>query len=192
MVLGIVLAALVWCLWGVVSMHFVAPARLAESTVPHMVVARAIGGASGRVVMGVVVLAGTCATVHALLSAGAHMLAGMAEHGLLPGWLRWRQGKISVPSSAVQMWSLWTCGLGRTGRPVRRAISSRCDVYRSWPVPARHAGSAAAGPCHELEAFCEGVERVWAQHAQCEAARQGRAAVVLYGPNVTRSQVLAP
>ena len=74
-------------------MRFVAPARLAESTVPHMVAARAIGGASGRVVMGVVVLAGTCATVHALLSAGAHMLAGMAEHGLLPAWLRWRQAR---------------------------------------------------------------------------------------------------
>ena len=85
MVLGIVLAALVWCLWGVVSMRFVAPARLAESTVPHMVAARAIGGASGRVVMGVVVLAGTCATVHALLSAGAHMLAGMAAARLTPG-----------------------------------------------------------------------------------------------------------
>jgi hypothetical protein len=93
MVLGIVLAALVWCLWGGVSIGFVTPARLAESTVPHMVAARAIGGASGRMVMGVVVLAGTCATVHALLSAGAHMLAGMAEHGLLPAWLRWRQAQ---------------------------------------------------------------------------------------------------
>ena len=93
MALGIVLAALVRCLWGGVSMHFVAPARLAESTVPYMVAARAIGGDSGRVVMGVVVLAGTCATVHVLLSAGAHMLAGMAEHGLLPAWLRWRQAR---------------------------------------------------------------------------------------------------
>ena len=93
MALSIVLVALVWCIWGAVSMHFVAPARLAESTVPHMVAARAIGGASGRVVMGVVVLAGTCATVHALLSAGAHMLAGMAGHGLLPAWLRWRQAR---------------------------------------------------------------------------------------------------
>jgi amino acid transporter len=93
MVLGIILVALVWCLWGVGAMRFVAPARLAESTVPHMVAARAIGGVSGRVVMGVVVLAGTCATVHALLSAGAHMLAGMAEHGLLPAWLRWRQAR---------------------------------------------------------------------------------------------------
>src|SRR4029450_7488647 len=89
----IVLAALVWCIWGVASMHVVAPARLAESTVPHMVAARAIGGAGGRMVMGVVVLAGTCATVHALLSAGAHMLADMAEHGFLPAWLRWRQAR---------------------------------------------------------------------------------------------------
>src|SRR5262249_8027683 len=80
MALSIVLAALVWCIWGVVSMRVVALARLAESTVPHMVAARAIGGALGRVVMGVVVLAGTCATVHALLSAGAHMLAGMARY----------------------------------------------------------------------------------------------------------------
>jgi amino acid transporter len=93
MALSIVLAALVWCIWGVVSMRVVAPARLAESTVPHMVVARAIGGASGRAVMGVVVLAGTCATVHALLSAGAHMLAGMARYGFLPAWLGWRQAR---------------------------------------------------------------------------------------------------
>jgi len=93
MTLSIVLAALVWCCWGVVSMRVVAPARLAESTVPHMVAARAIGGASGRVMMGVVVLAGTCAAVHALLSAGSHMLAGMAGHGLLPAWLGWRQAR---------------------------------------------------------------------------------------------------
>src|SRR5215831_20959124 len=93
MALSIVLAALVWGCWGVVSIRVVAPARLAESTVPHMVAARAIGGARGRVVMGVVVLAGTCATVHALLSAGAHMLAGMAGHGLLPAWLGWHQAR---------------------------------------------------------------------------------------------------
>lgn len=93
MVLSIVLAVLVFCVWGVVSMRFVALARLAESTVPHMVTARAIGGDRGRMVMGVVVLAGTCATVHALLSAGAHMLAGMARHGLLPAWLGWRQAR---------------------------------------------------------------------------------------------------
>jgi amino acid transporter len=93
MALSIVLAALALCLWGIVSMRFVAPAKLAESTVPHMVAARAISGDRGRVVMGVVVLAGTCATVHALLSAGTHMLAGMARHGLLPAWLGWRQAQ---------------------------------------------------------------------------------------------------
>jgi hypothetical protein len=91
MLLSIVLAALVFSVWGMVSIRCVAPARLAESTVPHMVTARAIGGDRGRAVMGVVVLAGTCATVHTLLRAGSHMLAGMATHGLLPTWLGWRQ-----------------------------------------------------------------------------------------------------
>ena len=87
MTLGMVLAVLVWCVWGLVSVRFVPPARLADSTVPHMLAARAISGHSGRVIMGLVVLGGTCATVNALLSAGSRMLAGMATHGLLPAWL---------------------------------------------------------------------------------------------------------
>jgi amino acid transporter len=93
MAMSIVLAGLVLGVWGLVSVHFVAPARLADSTVPHMLTARAIGGPSGRVVMGIVVLAGTCATVHVLLSAGSRMLAGMASQGLLPAWLGWRQAR---------------------------------------------------------------------------------------------------
>jgi amino acid transporter len=93
MALSVVLAALVFSGWGTASIRCVASVRLAESTVPHMVAARAIGGDWGRAVMGVVVLAGTCATVHTLLRAGSHMLAGMATHGLLPAWLGWRQAR---------------------------------------------------------------------------------------------------
>jgi amino acid transporter len=85
--LSLILAGLVWCIWSLVSVRFVPAARLAESTVPHMLAARAIFGHSGRVIMGMVVLAGTCATVNALLGAGARMLAGMAAHGLLPACL---------------------------------------------------------------------------------------------------------
>ena len=91
--LSLVLAALVFTGWGMTSLLWVASARLADSTVPHMVTARAIGGDWGRAVMGVVVLAGTCATVHTVLRAGSHMLAGMATHGLLPAWLGWRQAR---------------------------------------------------------------------------------------------------
>ena len=87
MALSIILAGLVWCIWGLVSVRFVTPVRLADSTVPHMLTARAIFGHSGRVMMGIVVLAGTCATVNALLGAGSRMLAGMATQGFLPAWL---------------------------------------------------------------------------------------------------------
>ena len=93
MALSLVLAALVFSGWGIASIRCVASTSLAESTVPHMVTARAIGGDRGRAVMGVVVLAGTCATVHTILRAGSHMLAGMATHGLLPAWLGWRQAR---------------------------------------------------------------------------------------------------
>jgi len=115
MVLSIVLAALVLGLWGMVSMRVVAPTRLAESTVPHMVAARAIGGDRGRVVMGVVVLAGTCATVHALLSAGSHMLAGLAGHGLLPAWLGRRQARPALVVLAVGPAAM--LAMGMAGEP---------------------------------------------------------------------------
>ena len=115
MALSIVLAALVFCVWGTVSIRCVTPARLAESTVPHMVTARMIGGDRGRVVMGVVVLAGTCATVHTLLSAGSRMLAGMARHGLLPAWLGWRQARPALLVLAAGPAAM--LALGMAGEP---------------------------------------------------------------------------
>jgi amino acid transporter len=146
MVLGIVLAALVWCLWGVVSIHFVAPARLAESTVPHMVAARAIGGASGRVVMGVVVLAGTCATVHTLLSAGAHMLAGMAEHGLLPAWLRWRQARPALLVLAAG--PAMMLAMGMAGEPETEVYTRAGMLFWLLHYAAMHL-AVLVGPCYQ-------------------------------------------
>jgi amino acid transporter len=146
MVLGIVLAALVWCLWGVVSMRVVAPARLAESTVPHMVAARAIGGASGRVVMGVVVLAGTCATVHALLSAGAHMLAGMAEHGLLPAWLRWRQARPALLVLAAG--PAMMLAMGMAGEPETEVYTRAGGLFWLLHYATMHL-VVLVGPCRQ-------------------------------------------
>jgi hypothetical protein len=115
MALSLVLAALVFSGWGIASIRCVASSRLVESTVPHMVTARAIDGDRGRAVMGVVVLAGTCATVHAMLRAGSHMLAGMATHGLLPAWLGWRQARpallVLAAGPAVML------ALGMAGEP---------------------------------------------------------------------------
>lgn len=136
MVWSIVLAVLVFCVWGVVSLRVVASARLAESTVPHMVTARAIGGDRGRVVMGVVVLAGTCATVHALLSAGSHMLAGMARQGLLPAWLGWRQARpgllVLAAGPAVMM------AMGMAGEPETEVYTRAGVLFWLFHYAAMH------------------------------------------------------
>jgi amino acid transporter len=153
MALSIVLAALVWCFWGVVSMHFVAPARLAESTVPHMVVARAIGGASGRVVMGVVVLAGTCATVHALLGAGAHMLAGMAGHGLLPAWLGWRQAQPALLVLAAGPAML--LAMGMAGEPETEVYTRAGMLFWLFHYAAMHL-AVLVGPRRQTPQTAQG------------------------------------
>jgi amino acid transporter len=146
MALSLVLAALVFGVWGVVSRHWVAPIRLAESTVPHMVAARAIGGAGGRVVMGVVVLAGTCAAVHAFLSGGAHMLAGMARDGLLPAWLSWRQPRPALlvlgAGPAVMM------AMGMAGEPETEVYTRAGVLFWLLLYAAIHL-AVLVGPCRQ-------------------------------------------
>jgi L-asparagine transporter-like permease len=77
-------------------------------------VPKAILGQKGRILMGVVVIAGTCAAVNALLIAVSRMISGMASHGLLPRFLG--RSIVSLPllagGSAVMM------ALGMAGEPV--------------------------------------------------------------------------
>jgi len=84
MLVGIVLAGALLCLWGFVSMIRVPPDKLAESTIPHTLTARIIMGQSGRITMGIVVLAAACGAVNALLMSVSRWMADMAFEGLLP------------------------------------------------------------------------------------------------------------
>ncbi|MBM3224861.1 MAG: hypothetical protein FJZ47_13800 [Candidatus Tectomicrobia bacterium] len=113
--LGLLLACVLLGIWGYTSLGAVAPATLADSTVPHMVTARAILGETGRKVMGGVVLAGTYAAVQALLAGGARMLQGMSRQGLLPAWLgRWqaRPALLLLAAGPAGM-----MGIGMAGEP---------------------------------------------------------------------------
>ena len=94
MTLGIVLVAMIFTLWGLVSMTHVAPSKLADTTVPHMLAARQIMGQYGRFIMGLVVLAGSCAALNALLMAVPGMISGMAKQGLLPAFLGLRPKRV--------------------------------------------------------------------------------------------------
>lgn len=84
-------------LWGWVSYLYVSPDRLAESTVPYSAVARGIWGETGRRIMGGVILAGSCASVNALLQSLTHMMVSWSREGFLPAWLRARWVGLPVP-----------------------------------------------------------------------------------------------
>ncbi len=61
--------AVVLGLWAWVSTTAVPGERLAQSTIPHMIAARAIAGDQGRIVMGAAVLSGTAGALNALFIA---------------------------------------------------------------------------------------------------------------------------
>jgi amino acid transporter len=114
MIMGIVFVGALFCLWGAVSAIYVSPERLSETTIPHIVSAKAILGQKGRILMGTVVIAGTCAAVNALLIAVSRMISGMASHGLLPHFL----GKSLVSLLLLAGGSAVMMALGMAGEPM--------------------------------------------------------------------------
>ena len=80
MVAFVVAVAIFW-LWGRISLHFASLERLADSTVPHSIVARAIAGENGRKIMGVVILTGSFASVNTLLAGVSAVVVSMGKSG---------------------------------------------------------------------------------------------------------------
>lgn len=89
--------ALLLILWGSVSLRWVPSAELARTTIPYTVAARTILGQGGRIVMGIVILAGTCAAVNAAFGAVSRMMTGMSAAGLLPHVLGEKRFKGKAP-----------------------------------------------------------------------------------------------
>lgn len=81
---AIVVAGVILVLWAVVSMLHVSGGKLAASGIAHIITARKILGQSGRIIMGIIIITGTCATLNALLTAVARMAVAMAERRMLP------------------------------------------------------------------------------------------------------------
>lgn len=80
---GIIAAFCLFFLWSFLSLSYVPGLKLQESTVPYAYVARAIAGATGRQLMGVVLLAGTLATANALLMTVPRLVLRLPPPGLL-------------------------------------------------------------------------------------------------------------
>jgi len=124
---GVVLIALLFAAWGFLSASFVAPARLAASTVPHLMAARAILGDTGRGIMGTAVLAGSAAAVNVLFFSVPRIMAAMAKEGLLPSRLSGSGGEprlavLFVASGPAAMMALGMAGKQETEIYARAAF----------------------------------------------------------------------
>jgi hypothetical protein len=71
--IGIGLLLLV--VWGLASLNHVPQARLAESTVPYVVGAKAILGQPGRILMGIAIISGSCGAVNGLFYLSSRSLS---------------------------------------------------------------------------------------------------------------------
>ena len=114
---GIVSMALLFAAWGFLSASFVAPARLAESTIPHVIAARAIIGDTGRVLIGIAVLGGSAAAVNALFFSVSRIMAAMADDGLLPSRLSGSGGEPRLAVIVVALGPAAMMALGMAGEP---------------------------------------------------------------------------
>jgi amino acid transporter len=85
--LGLLIASLVYGLWGLTSLLYVPGGKLIKSFIPHVLTARSIGGDVGRMIMGMVTIAGSCAAVNALMSSQAQLMSALAAR-LWPGRLK--------------------------------------------------------------------------------------------------------
>ncbi|NIR16563.1 MAG: APC family permease, partial [Desulfobacterales bacterium] len=117
MIFGLLLAAIILALWGLVSLKYVSPSKLADTTVPHMLAARQIMGQNGRFIMGLVVLAGSCAAVNALLMAVSRMISGMAKQGLLPAFLSLRPKRVPIGLLLLVLGIAAMMATGMAGKP---------------------------------------------------------------------------
>ena len=61
--------------WNAAALIHVEASRLAGTSIPYILTARSILGQTGRIVMGIVVIAGACAAVNLLFQAVARMMA---------------------------------------------------------------------------------------------------------------------
>jgi len=128
MVGGLVLVALIFCLWGVVSLKYVSPGKLADTTIPYTITAKAIMGEKGRIFMGIVILSGTCAAVNALFMAVSRMLTGMSTQGLLPSLLGSARNRARVPLIFLGIGTGAMMAAGMAGEPTL-AVYTRAGIW---------------------------------------------------------------
>lgn len=81
---GLITCGILFALWNAAAVLFVGPSRLMDTSIPHILAAKAIMGSTGRIAIGLVTIAGACAAVNYLYQTVSRMMVHMAEQHLLP------------------------------------------------------------------------------------------------------------
>ena len=113
---GLTAVTVLFGLWGYVSLQHVEAGRLAETTIAHTLTARKILGQPGRIIIGLVAIAGTCAAVNALFTSISRMMRSYARQGLIPspGGLLEKRPAITVFVAALAIAALMAGGVAGT------------------------------------------------------------------------------
>ncbi|MDY6989306.1 MAG: amino acid permease [Thermodesulfobacteriota bacterium] len=118
MTAAILVAGLVFCCWGSVSLKFVPSSKVVDTSIPYVKVARAMLGQWGRIWMGLIILSGACAAVNALLVAVSRMMTAMASDGLLPPFLAKGKGNATIALLFLAAAVAAMMALGMAGEPI--------------------------------------------------------------------------
>ncbi|MFZ3044409.1 MAG: hypothetical protein WA151_00725 [Desulfatirhabdiaceae bacterium] len=86
-----VLSFLLLMAWALPAVERVSPTRLADATLPHILIARALGGDAGHWIIGVVIISGALSGVNGFLLAVRRTLSELSENHFFPkiagkGW----------------------------------------------------------------------------------------------------------
>lgn len=97
MLIGVLTIFIVDVLFGWGATRYADLAEMAASSIPHVVGATAIFGATGGLIMTVVTILASFSTGNSYLAAIPRMLYGLANEGLLPKWLAKVSRRTRVP-----------------------------------------------------------------------------------------------
>ncbi len=110
-------AAIVFCLWGYVSIMYVPLQELSETTIPYTVAAREVLGGAGRKIIGAVVISGVAAAVNAILLSVSSMMSAMAAGDYLPRFFGSYRGRAVIPLIVLAAGGAGMMAAGMAGEP---------------------------------------------------------------------------
>ncbi|MFC1814087.1 APC family permease [Thermodesulfobacteriota bacterium] len=117
MMISILSVGFLFFLWSMASMGSTPLDKLAHSSIPFTVAARRILGNEGRLLMGIIVISGTCSAVNSFFIALPKMIDGMVAQHLLPSILTWGKNRTAVPQFLLFATIAFAMAVGIAGKP---------------------------------------------------------------------------